>query len=102
MPNPDSLRQEARRLHQQAESLERHAQDVERHLRNQEQTIRNLEQNRQDWQNRLHQLEIQLSTTADPGQRQNLMGQIQDINRRLLDQDKQIQNARNEHDKLLH
>ena len=102
MPNPDSLRSEANRLRQEAESKERHAQDIEQHLRAQQQTIQNMERTRQDWQNRLHQLEMQLAATADLSQSRAINSQIQDATRKLMDQDRQIQTARNEYDKLLH
>ena len=102
MPNPDALRREAQRIHDQAASLERQAADVENRLRTQEQAIRNLEQTRQDWQNRLHQFELQLSRTDDPNQSNGIHAQIQDVNNKLRDMDQQIQTARNEHDKIAH
>jgi len=102
MPNPDALRRQAEQLRKEADSFERQARDVESRLHSQEQTIKNLEQARQDWQNRLHAVEAQMSATNDPNVTNSLNSQLQNINNKLLDMDRQIQNARYERDKIVH
>lgn len=101
MPHPDDLFRQAEQLRRQADSIERHGHDAQRHLQAQDDTIRNLEQHRQEWQQKLHQIEIQLSTTQSASETDALNSQIRDITNRLRDMDAQIQTARNEKNRLL-